>query len=149
LPLKTKYQSTFSGKWVFNEEKSNLGQSGSENVPGEMEIDQDDNILYAKKHMIAEYGNDLITNEEILLDGTEMKSEFYNSPRISTASINENTKSLTISSVVKFNRGGQITEMKNSEEWSLQQGGKVLKIVQTSTGFRGEVTTLILVFDKK
>jgi len=149
LPLKAKYQLTFSGKWVFNEEMSNLGQSGSENVPGEMEIDQDENILYAKKHMIAEYGNDLITNEEILLDGTEMKSEFYNSPRISIATINDNSNSLMISSVVKFNRGGQLTELKSSEEWSLQQGGKVLKIVQSSTGFRGEVTKIILVFDKK
>jgi hypothetical protein len=99
--------------------------------------------------MIAEYGNDLITNEEILLDGTVMKSEFYNSPRISTASMNDNSKSLTISSVVKFNRGGKITEMKSGEEWSLQQDGKVLKIVQTSTGFRGEKIEVSLVFEKQ
>jgi len=85
-----------------------------------MEIDQDDNILYVKKYMIAEYGNDLITNEEILLDGKEMKSEFYNSPRISTATINDNSNSLMISSVVKFNRGGKIAEIKSGEEWSLQ-----------------------------
>jgi mannan endo-1,4-beta-mannosidase len=149
LPLKAKYAAIFSGKWVFNEEKSNLGQSGSENVPGEMEIDQDEEIFYVKKHMIAEYGNDQITNEEILLDGTEMKSEFYNSPRISTASINNISKSLTINSVVKVNRGGQITEMKSSEEWSLQQGGIVLVIIQTSTGFRGEITTLRLLYNKK
>jgi hypothetical protein len=149
LPLKAKYPTTFSGKWVFNEEKSNLGQSGSENVPGEMEIDQDDIILYVKKHMIAEYGNDRITNEEILLDGTEMKSEVFNSPCISKASLNVDSKTVNINSVVKFNRGGQTTEMKSSEVWSLQQEGKVLKILKTSTGFRGEKITVSLVFEKQ
>jgi hypothetical protein len=39
--------------------------------------------------------------------------------------------------------------MKSSEVWSLQQEGKVLKILKTSTGFRGEKITVSLVFEKQ
>ncbi len=149
LPLKDKYPVNFSGHWIFNEEKSEVGNRGVGNVPYEMDIDQADEILYVKKVMIVEWDDDRITNEEILLDGTEMKSEFFNSPRISKASWNEANQSVIISSTVKFERGGRSIEMKSNEEWSLQEGGRILKIIQTSTGFRGENVTVSLVYDKK
>lgn len=76
LPLKDKYPVNFSGQWVFNEDKSDLGDWGTGNVPYEMEVDQDDDLLLVKKLMIVEWGDNRITNEEIMLDGTEMKSEF-------------------------------------------------------------------------
>ncbi len=49
------------------------------------------------------------------------------------------TESAKISSTVKFDRGGKSFEMNSSEEWSLQEEGSVLKIVQTSADFRGGV----------
>jgi hypothetical protein len=149
LPLKDKYPVNFSGHWLFNEEKSEVGNRGVGNVPYEMDIDQADEILYVKKVIIVEWDNDRITNEEILLDGTEMKSEFFNSPRISKASWNEANQSVIISSTVKFERGGRSIEMKSNEEWSLQEGGRILKIIQTSTGFRGENVTVSLLYEKK
>jgi mannan endo-1,4-beta-mannosidase len=149
LPLKDKYPVNFSGHWVFNEEKSEVGNRGVGNVPSEMEVYHDDDLLDVKKVMIVEWGEDRITNEEILLDGTEMKSEFFNAPRISKASWNEENQSVQISSVVKFERGGRSFEMKSSEEWTLQEGGKVLKILQKSTGFRGEDVMVSLVYDKE
>jgi mannan endo-1,4-beta-mannosidase len=149
LPLKDKYPVNFSGHWIFNEEESEVGNRGVGNVPYEMEVYQDDDLLDVKRVMIVEWGDNRITNEEILLDGTEMKSELYNAPRISKASWNEANTSVQISSTVKFERGGRSFEMKSSEEWSLQEGGKILKIVQTSTGFRGEDVTVSLVYDKK
>jgi hypothetical protein len=114
-----------------------------------MEIDQDDDLLLVKKYMIVEWGDDRITNEEILLDGTEIKSEFFNSPRISKANWDGDSKSIKTSSTVKFDRGGRSFEMKSSEEWSLQEGGNVLKILQISTSFRGGENTISLVFEKK
>jgi mannan endo-1,4-beta-mannosidase len=149
LPLKDKYPVNFSGQWIFNEEKSVVGNRGVGNTASEMEIVQDDDVLFVKRFMVVEWDDDRITNEEIMLDGTEMKSEFFNSPRISKASWNETNQSVLISSTVKFERGGRSFEMKSNEEWSLQEGGEVLKIVQTSTGFRGEDVTVSLVYDKK
>ncbi|MCX6237147.1 MAG: glycosyl hydrolase [Bacteroidia bacterium] len=149
LPLKSKCPVSFTGNWIFNEGKSDIGKNGTGNVPSEMEIDQDDDLLYVKKQLVMEWGDDRITNEVISLDGSEMKSEFFNAPRISKASLDIDSKTLNINSVVKFNRGGQTTEMKSSEVWSLQQDGKVLRILQTSTGFRGEKIEVSLVFEKQ
>lgn len=149
LPVKNKYPDYFSGKWIFDEDKSDLGNAGAGNVPSEMVIDQDDDILRVKKLMTVEWGNDNITNEEYYLDGTEVRSEFFNSPRISKAMLDTGDKSIKISSSVKFRRGGNTFEMKNSENWSLEKDGKVLKIIQTSTGFKGEENKVTLVFDKQ
>lgn len=149
LPLKRKYPISFSGKWLFNEGKSDLGKGGSGNVPYEMEIDQDEDILHVKKVMVVEYADDRITDEDILIDGTEMKSQLYNSPRISKANWDGTSSSVKINSIVKFNRGGNNVEFKSNEEWSLHEGGNILKIVQVSTGFGGGENTTSLVFDKK
>jgi len=50
---------------------------------------------------------------------------------------------------VKFEWEGRSIEMNSKEVWNLQEGGKVLKIIETSPGFRGGESTLSLVFDKK
>ena len=148
LPLKDKYPVNFSGHWIFNEDKSDVGNRGVGNVPWEMKVYHDDDLLAVRKAVIVEWDDDRITNEEIMLDGTEMKSEFFNSPRISRASWNEANQSVIISSITKYERGGRSFEMKSSEEWSLLEGGEVLKIVQTSTGYRGEEVKVILVYDR-
>jgi len=125
LPIKPKYAVSFSGNWILSEAKSDFGNSGFRNASSEMNIDQDDDLLMVKKLNISEWGDDKFTNEEIFLDGTEMKSEVFNSPRISTASFDSKIKTIIINSVVKFNRGGNTIEIKGSETWSLEEGGKV------------------------
>ena len=149
LPLKPKYPVNFSGQWIFNEDKSDLGKAGSGNVPGKMIVNQDDDVMNVKKFVTVEWGDDRETQEEILLDGTEMKSVVFNSPRISTASFDPATNSVKFSSSVKFNRGGNSFEMKSSEIWNLEENGKVLKISQTSTGFRGGENTVSLIYEKQ
>jgi mannan endo-1,4-beta-mannosidase len=149
LPLKSKYSVSFSGKWLFNESKSKLGNGGAGNIPYMMEIDQSDDLLRVKKFMIVEWGDDRITNDEIMLDGSEMITKAFNSPRVSKAIWDDNSKSIKISSVVKLDRGGQITETKSNEEWSLTDGGKTLNLIQISTGFGGRENNLSLVFDKQ
>jgi hypothetical protein len=149
LPLKSKFPVSFSGKWVFNEEKSELGNAGSGNVPYEMEIDQDDDIVHIKKFMIVEYGPDRVTDDDIFLDGTEMKSTIFNFPRMSKAGWDERSKSIKMNSTMKFNRWGSTTEFKSREEWNMQENGNSLKIVQVSTGFSGSENIVNLVYDKK
>ena len=149
LPLKTKCPVNYSGNWIFNEEKSDVGKNGTGNIPREIVIDQDGDLLHVKKQVDTEWGDEQTTNEDIPLDGSETKSEFFNSPRISKASWDGDSKSVKINSVVKFSRGGQTTERKSSEDWKLLDDNKVLKIVQTSTGFRGGENTVSLIFEKQ
>jgi mannan endo-1,4-beta-mannosidase len=149
LPIKPKYPVSFSGKWVLNGEKSEFGDMGIGNSAAEMDIDQDDDLLMVKKLTISEWGDDKISNDEIFLDGTEMISEFFNTPRISKASWDSNSKTIVINSVVKFNRDGNIMEFKSNEIWSIEEGVKILKIAQTSTSFRGGENKATLIYNKK
>jgi mannan endo-1,4-beta-mannosidase len=149
LPLKDKYPVNFSGHWVFNEDRSELGNGGAGNVPGVIDIDQDDELLHVKKLMVSEWNEDEIRNEEVNLDGTEIRSEVFNSPRVSKAGWDEESKSIQINSLVKFSRGGQDREMKSKEAWSLEDGGKILKMKQTSSNFNGGENTVVLVFEKQ
>ena len=50
---------------------------------------------------------------------------------------------------MKFTRSGQTTERKSSEDWTLTEGNKVVKIVQTSNSFRGGETTVSLIYEKQ
>jgi mannan endo-1,4-beta-mannosidase len=149
LPLKLKCLVSFSGNWIFKEEKSDVGKNGTGNIPREIVVDQDGDLLHVKKVLNQEWGEDQTTIENIALDGSEMKSVIVNSPRISTANWDEDSKSVKISTTMKFTRAGQTTERKSSEEWSLQEGNKVLKVVQTSSSFRGGETTVSLVYEKQ
>jgi len=149
LPLNDMYPVNFSGKWVFDEEMSDVGNGGTGNVDWQMEIDQDDDVLFVKRLSVVEWGEDRITTEEILLDGTEVISEVFNAPRISTANWDEDAQSIQIRSTVTFTRGGRSMEMKSSEEWSLREGGDLLQIDRSSTGFRGEENRVTLVYRKQ
>ena len=92
--------------------------------------------------MVSEWNEDEIRNEEVNLDGTEIRSEVFNSPRVSKAGWDEASKSIKINSLVKFSWGGQDREMKSNEAWSLEVDGKVLKMKQTSSNFNGGENTV-------
>ncbi len=152
LPLESKYPVDFSGEWILNEEKSQSagrgGMGGSSAY--KMVVDHDEDVLYIKRYAVVEWGDDQITNDEIWLDGSEMRSVSFNFPRISTAQWNEKSRSVVITTTMKFNRGGQSTEMKSSEEWKLENNGKRLKIIQTSPGFRDDSErTVTQVYEKE
>ena len=126
-----------------------MGNSGTGMVSYRMKATQDGEILFVKKYNIVEWGDDRVSNEEINLEGEETLTLFWRSPRISIASWDETTGLLKISSTVTFNRGGNTTEMKSSEEWSLHEDGKVLSIRQQSTGFRGNKVDVTLIYEKQ
>lgn len=148
LPLENRYPADFSGDWIFNEEKSELGDAGTSMVPYRIKANQDGDILFVKKYNIVEWADDRITNEQIDLEGGEMRSQFWNSPRVSKTSWDETTGVLRISSTVSFSRGGTTTEMKSSEEWERAKDGKILTIHQESTGFRGNPISTKLIYEK-
>jgi len=148
LPLKNRYPVDFSGDWLFNEDKSELGGAGTGALPYRMKADQDGDILFVSKYNIVEWDDERINNEEIDLTGGEMKSQAFNAPRISKASWTDDPGSLTITSTVTFTRSGNTIEMKSSEEWQLAGDGNTLTIHQESTGFRGNQISTALIYEK-
>lgn len=102
--LKPKYPVNFSGEWMLNEDERQ--SNGLVNSPYKMVIEQEDDLVNIKKFTIVEWGDDRIMNEEILLDDSEKVSEFFNSPRISTANYDNDNQSILISTIMKFNRNG-------------------------------------------
>jgi hypothetical protein len=148
LPLKDKYLVDFSGQWMLNEAKSEFGNNGPGNTPYRMNIEQDDELVLVKKFAIVEWGDDRITNEEILLDGTPMVTRVFNTLRTSSVTYDDNNQSITIISNAKSERAGRTIEMKGTEVWNLLDDGRKLKIVQTSTGFRGETNSITLFYER-
>jgi mannan endo-1,4-beta-mannosidase len=148
MPLKPRYPVDFTGRWVFDESSSSLGKDGSGTAPMMMDIDQDDEMLLVRKILIGEFGMDQIIKEDLSLEGTETKTEFYKTPGTIKAIWNEEKKCIEITSVVIFGKGAQSFEFKSHEEWSLLDGGKKLKNVQTSTGFQGGENTVSLIFNR-
>lgn len=138
----------FSGVWVFNEDKSILDNRGFNNQPDKMEITLHGNDLKIKRTFIVEYADDRVAEEDMTLDGKELKSTLFNSPRVTTVKWSEKGDMLNFKSTVTFNRGGQPTDMITTEDWSLLDNGKVLSIHQLSDSFRGK-RDITLVFDKQ
>lgn len=138
----------FSGEWMLNEEKSKMDNFGVGNSPYKMEISQDNNELNTTKNFIVEWGDDRISEEKLLLDGTAMESTFWNAPRITTANWSENKDTIVVVSTTKFSRDERTFEMKSTEKWSLKKRGTELSIEQTSTSFRGE-RTVTMIYEKQ
>jgi mannan endo-1,4-beta-mannosidase len=149
LPLKPKFSINFSGSWKFNEQKSNTANSDITNLAETLKIDQDDELVFVKKYTPGEFGDDRITCEDFYLDGTPITTELYNSPKTTSASFDVATQNIQIKSVVKINRDGSSREIKSSEEWQILEGGKVLKITQTSDNYKGETKSVTLIYIKQ
>jgi len=70
-----------------------------------LEIDQDDVNLISKKYFIVEWGDDRVTEDTLKLDGTEQLSQFWSSPRVTTATWSQNYETLFVESKTTFTRG--------------------------------------------
>ncbi len=135
-----------SGAWVLDEEKSELGRMGAAFSPARMDLVQKGGEVTVRSTRIVEYADDQVTEEKLLLDGTESKSEFMNSPRVSTARVVGNE--IHVDSVVSLTFGPPGSKMKTSEVWTLGAGGDRLVIKRRSSSPRGDQETT-MVFDKR
>ncbi|NQT24699.1 hypothetical protein HQ585_05040 [candidate division KSB1 bacterium] len=134
----------YSGIWILNEDKCELDDMGTQFLPFEVEIAQKDNAITIQKVYEGEY-EDMVMEEILTLDGKECKSEFWNSPRVTTAAYSEDGKQLTIASKITFDRDGEESIMTLKEVISLDEEGKVLKIKHNSSSDWGErFITMIL-----
>jgi len=138
----------FSGEWVLNEDKSTLGGQGAGNLAAKLKIGQRENEVDVQRSFIEEWEDDRVTDEKIMLNGQESRSELFGAPRITTAALSADRNTVNINSKVTFNRGGQASQMTIAEAWSLQSHGKELSIVQTTTSPQG-IRKITLIYDKR
>jgi mannan endo-1,4-beta-mannosidase len=139
----------FSGLWALNEDRSQLGSGmGVGMVPARLEIAEAGNDLTIKSTRVVEYADDQVTTDHYVLDGaTETKSEFFNSPRLTTGHKTEDGRGLELDSTVNFSFGPPGSRMTTTEVWNLLDGGRALSIRRHSVSARGE-QTMTMVYTK-
>ena len=140
-------QINFSGDWKFNEGKSTLDQMGAQFIQSKMTVTQAENEMTVAKTVQGFDGSEMVMEEKLTLDGQACKSEFWNSPRVSTADWSEKGDALSISSLIKFEMDGQSNELDIKEVWTLSEDGKTLSIKHSSISNWGE-RNITMVFDR-
>lgn len=147
LPEIKKEPVSFSGKWLFNEERSILDNFGSGNLPEKLEITQTASDIKIRKTFINEDSEDRIT-DETLVPRIENRSGPENFQQFTALTLSENGDTVNIRSKTTMKRGNQSFEMASSEKWNLREKGKVLVITQSSTTLRGK-RLLTLFYNKE
>ncbi len=128
----------FSGLWVLNEARSELGKMGAATAPARLEVAQHGIDLSIKTTRVVEYADDQVTEQKLRLDGTETHSEFMNSPQVASAHLSPSADAIVIDSVVTFTWGGPGNTWTSTETWTLMDGGSTLSIQRHSVSPRGE-----------
>jgi mannan endo-1,4-beta-mannosidase len=138
----------FSGSWVLDEEKSALGRMGAGFAPARLDVVQHGNDLTIRTTCILEYADDQVTEEKLTLDGAESKSQFMNSPRVTTARISADGRQLKVDSTVSLVWGPPGSKMTVTDIWQLDAHGDALSIQRSTTSFMGQ-QNMTLVFDRR
>jgi hypothetical protein len=135
------YRANFSGDWKLDESKSELGNAAGR-VARSLKAEQKDNDITISRTTPGFNGGDPVTTTyTVTYDGKVTESEgFGGSKRKSTAKWSDDGLTLTINSVMNFERDGQTMEFKSNETWSLTSDG-LLSVVTHSSSSRGESTT--------
>ncbi|MBN2410771.1 hypothetical protein JXQ31_03695 [candidate division KSB1 bacterium] len=139
-------QLDFSGEWVLNENKSMLDENGTNFLPSKLMVTQKGNDITIVKTFQREYEDDFVIEEKLTLDGKECKSEFWNSPRTTTATWSAKGDTLTIASKIFFEGGGQSSEMILNEAWSIKDRNLSIKHFSSSSWGERKIT---IIFDKQ
>lgn len=136
-------KANFAGTWAFNEAKSKLPEGGFRMASDKLVVTQDAALLTVEQ--TSQRGTNTM---KYTLDGKESSnaSGFGTSARVSTLVWSDEGKTLTINSVMSFERDGQKTEFKTAEIWKLTADG--LSIESSFNGPQGE-TKSTAVYDKK
>ncbi len=137
----------FSGNWVLNEGKSDLGQYGGRMAARKLTITADANGLSSDKTVNGQNGEMKIT-DKLSFDGKETESAFFgDNKKKSTAKWSADGQSLAVNWVAAFEANGDKVEIKGAETWKLIDGGATLSIETTSTSSFGTFTTKYI-YDK-
>ncbi len=137
----------FSGSWVLNESKSELGQFGGRGAARKMTVVADANGLSAEKTINGQNGETKRT-DKLTFDGKVTESPFFGTNvRKSTAKWSADGQSLLVNWSAVFDANGQQMEIKGDDNWKLADAGATLIIESASTSSYGTIKTK-LVYDK-
>ena len=133
----------FTGEWVLNEDKSDLGGGtsgrGRSMIVSKMVVEQEDNKLVVEAFRTNRDGEEVSNVSTYTLDGKECTNTTEFMTRLSVAEWSEDGKTLTISSTITFSRSGREYTMESTEIWSLDKD--TLNIDSTRISSRGERTS--------
>ncbi len=144
----------FTGNWIFNADKSDLGQPPQGQAPqgqppmgprggmggGNFTAKQEANLLTVERTRTTPDGQNTTSTSKYSLDGKESVNTTGRGDSKSVAAWSANGKSLTIATTRSFERDGQTTEMKSTEVWNLTDQN-TLTIVTTMNTPDGERKT--------
>jgi hypothetical protein len=140
-------QANLSGSWKLNEQKSELGQFGGRMTAKTLKLEQKEDGLSIERTSNFN-GEDRTSTEKLSFDGKESENTvFGTAKKKSTAKWSEDGQTLTVNSVVTFERDGQTMEIKSTETWKLINDGQGLSVETNSTSQMGN-NTVKAVFEK-
>lgn len=136
-----------AGQWKLNESKSELGEFGARMAAQTIKIEQKAEGVSIDK-VSSFNGQERTNTEKLSFDGKQTESTvFGTAKRKATANWSADGKTLTITSVTMFERDGQTTEFKSTENYKLSDDGKTMVIDVNSSSSRGE-NKMKMVYEK-
>lgn len=139
----------FSGTWSLNESKSNFGDSQFRMGATSLVVKHEGNNLSDERTQQGFDGGEMKTTETFTLDGKVCENTgMMDSKRKSTVAWSADKKSITISTTMVFDMGGESREMKSSETWKLGEEEKSLIVESTFATPDGDMKTTLF-YDKK
>lgn len=134
----------FLGKWSLNSDKT-LVQGQRTSAQGELYILQEENSITIKRISPGRHQGQVITTEELTLDGEIKDSVVSGKPTKSAVSWSPDGKKMTISCLILFAKNDIRTTI---EIWELSEDGKSLSINYSSKSAKG-ARTAHYVYDRK
>ena len=136
----------FSGNWVLNEEKSNMGDNPRMGG-GNFVASQEANLLSVERTRTNRDGETVTTNMKYTLDGKESINTSPRGDSKSVASWSADGKTLNISTSRTFEMNGETINMKTVEVWTLTNP-ETISVESTATTPNGE-RKMTMIYDKK
>ncbi|HVU18398.1 MAG TPA: glycosyl hydrolase [Candidatus Didemnitutus sp.] len=140
----------FSGSWVLDEAASKFGPMGAAFSPARLVVNRVGTALDVKSYFVREYKDDDTMEVRYALDGSETKSQFMRSERVTVAKSGDDPNTITMETVTTLARGTPPRKLNSHETWTLTDGGTHLVIHNVSDSFMnaGQTTDQTFVFDR-
>jgi hypothetical protein len=138
----------FTGEWILNNSKSDLGEYGGRFAPKKYKIDGQADAVTIERFTTSQDGAEVISKEKLTFDGKENESTvFGSSKKKSTMKWSDDGQVMTVNSTILLDRNGEITEIKLTEIWKLIDNGQALSVESTSNSSFG-TNSMKLLYEK-
>lgn len=132
----------FSGTWMLNESKSELGQFGGRAVASKIVAVQKADAIDLTKTAMNFQGDEVTSTETLSFDGKESETTvFGTAKKKSNLKWAADNQTFTVTYSINIDRGGQAIEFKGIETWSLAAEGKSITVQTSLTTPNGDITT--------